>query len=365
MPGSGVAATCRSRRRPPRTASGRTRWPLAASWGRGTPCSRLLPTRSRPAAPRRPSAAAPSTRTRQRFSRRGWRSVCVSACAPPESRSTSARRCGACTARRAGSRRTPARARCALPPRSSRSAAPRNPRAARCADALTITSSHIVLTEPVPDLLEEIGWTGGECITDCRTMMHYFRTTPDGRIAFGWGGGRISMGGPAWRTGRGRPRGRGPGRRAPPRLLPGARGAPPHPCLGRPDRRLADPSARGRAAARRHAPSPPPATPAMASVPRTWSAEPSPRWPSTAATSTPACRSSTHLPNASHPSPSTGWAANAIRRAIMSKEEAEARRPLSRPRQLSGLADPTARSASTSADETPPSPSIGNGGICG
>jgi glycine/D-amino acid oxidase-like deaminating enzyme len=60
---------------------------------------------------------------------------------------------------------------------------------------LTITSSHIVLTEPIPDLLEEIGWTGGECITDSRTMLHYFRTTPDGRIAFGLGGGRISPGG--------------------------------------------------------------------------------------------------------------------------------------------------------------------------
>jgi len=61
-------------------------------------------------------------------------------------------------------------------------------------DALTVTSSHIVLTEPVPDLLEEIGWTGGECITDSRTLVDYFRTTPDGRIAFGWGGGRIEMG---------------------------------------------------------------------------------------------------------------------------------------------------------------------------
>ncbi|HEY0318325.1 MAG TPA: FAD-binding oxidoreductase [Solirubrobacterales bacterium] len=61
-------------------------------------------------------------------------------------------------------------------------------------DRLTVTSSHIVLTEPVPDLLEEVGWTGGECITDCRTMLHYFRTTADGRIAFGLGGGRISMG---------------------------------------------------------------------------------------------------------------------------------------------------------------------------
>lgn len=59
---------------------------------------------------------------------------------------------------------------------------------------LTVTSSHIALTEPVPELLEEIGWTGGECITDSRAMIHYMRTTPDGRIAFGWGGGRIACG---------------------------------------------------------------------------------------------------------------------------------------------------------------------------
>jgi glycine/D-amino acid oxidase-like deaminating enzyme len=59
---------------------------------------------------------------------------------------------------------------------------------------LSVASSHIVLTEPVPDLLEEIGWTGGECITDSRALVHYFRTTRDGRIAFGWGGGRIAPG---------------------------------------------------------------------------------------------------------------------------------------------------------------------------
>ena len=59
---------------------------------------------------------------------------------------------------------------------------------------LTITSSHIVITEPVPDILEEIGWTGGECISDSRALIHYFRTTPDGRIAFGWGGGRVVHG---------------------------------------------------------------------------------------------------------------------------------------------------------------------------
>ena len=61
-------------------------------------------------------------------------------------------------------------------------------------NSLTVTSSHIVLTEPVPDVLEEIGWTGNECITDSRALIDYFRTTPDGRIAFGWGGGQIAMG---------------------------------------------------------------------------------------------------------------------------------------------------------------------------
>lgn len=60
---------------------------------------------------------------------------------------------------------------------------------------VTVASSHMVITEPVPDLLEEIGWTGRQAISDCRALLHYFRTTPDGRIAFGWGGGRIQAGG--------------------------------------------------------------------------------------------------------------------------------------------------------------------------
>ncbi|MEA2418365.1 MAG: hypothetical protein QOE60_571 [Thermoleophilaceae bacterium] len=59
---------------------------------------------------------------------------------------------------------------------------------------LTVTSSHIVLTEPVPDVIAELGWTGGECITDGRTLLHYFRTTRDGRILLGWGGGRLAYG---------------------------------------------------------------------------------------------------------------------------------------------------------------------------
>jgi glycine/D-amino acid oxidase-like deaminating enzyme len=61
--------------------------------------------------------------------------------------------------------------------------------------SLAVASSHIVLTEPVPDVLEELGWTGGEAIVDNRTLVHYMRTTDDGRIAFGWGGGTMGFGG--------------------------------------------------------------------------------------------------------------------------------------------------------------------------
>ncbi len=55
---------------------------------------------------------------------------------------------------------------------------------------LVAWSSYIVLTAPAPDRLKEIGWTGGELISDFRTSLRYFRTTHDGRIAFGGGGGR-------------------------------------------------------------------------------------------------------------------------------------------------------------------------------
>ena len=55
---------------------------------------------------------------------------------------------------------------------------------------LVAWSSYIVLTAPAPKKLEEIGWTGGELISDFRTSLRYFQTTPDGRIAFGGGGGR-------------------------------------------------------------------------------------------------------------------------------------------------------------------------------
>ena len=55
--------------------------------------------------------------------------------------------------------------------------------------------SYMVLTEPIPERLAELGWTGGEAIADSRFTISYFRTTRDGRIAFGAGVGSAGFGG--------------------------------------------------------------------------------------------------------------------------------------------------------------------------
>ncbi len=173
-------------------AETRRRLPRARR-GRRDPGARR-PMRWRGAAPRRSSAAAPSTPTRPPCSRPGWRSASATRLraagvelyeSSPVTRVVDGS--GAVEVRTPGGA---VRAGTAILAVGAAAKAPRGP----LRNALTVTSSHIVLTEPVPDLLEEIGWTGGECITDSRTLIDYFRTTPDGRIAFGWGGGRIAMG---------------------------------------------------------------------------------------------------------------------------------------------------------------------------
>ena len=59
---------------------------------------------------------------------------------------------------------------------------------------LTVFGSYVVLTEPVPGLLREIGWTDGLGIYDARMFLHYFRTTNDGRVLMGSGSGPIGFG---------------------------------------------------------------------------------------------------------------------------------------------------------------------------
>jgi glycine/D-amino acid oxidase-like deaminating enzyme len=60
--------------------------------------------------------------------------------------------------------------------------------------------SYMVMTEPIPDRLAELGWTGGELLSDSRFTISYFRTTPDGRIAFGAGVGAAGYDGRIGRT---------------------------------------------------------------------------------------------------------------------------------------------------------------------
>jgi glycine/D-amino acid oxidase-like deaminating enzyme len=61
--------------------------------------------------------------------------------------------------------------------------------------SLTNFGSYVVLTEPAPERLAEIGWTGGEGVFDSRMFLHYFRTTNDGRVLMGSGTGPIGFGG--------------------------------------------------------------------------------------------------------------------------------------------------------------------------
>jgi glycine/D-amino acid oxidase-like deaminating enzyme len=60
---------------------------------------------------------------------------------------------------------------------------------------LTNFGSYVVMTEPVPELLAAVGWTGGEAIVDGRMFLHYFRTLPDGRVLMGSGSGPVGLGG--------------------------------------------------------------------------------------------------------------------------------------------------------------------------
>ena len=61
--------------------------------------------------------------------------------------------------------------------------------------SLVVIASDIVATTPAPERLASIGWTGGTCISDSRLLVNYYRTTVDGRLVFGRGGGKLAFGG--------------------------------------------------------------------------------------------------------------------------------------------------------------------------
>ncbi len=58
--------------------------------------------------------------------------------------------------------------------------------------AVLVVSSDIVASEAFPERLKSSGWADGMAISDSRTLVNYYRTTPDGRVVFGAGGGFLS-----------------------------------------------------------------------------------------------------------------------------------------------------------------------------
>jgi putative aminophosphonate oxidoreductase len=61
--------------------------------------------------------------------------------------------------------------------------------------SVAIVSSDMLITEPRPDLLNEIGLTSGVTVLDSRIFVHYYHNTPDGRIMLGKGGNTFAYGG--------------------------------------------------------------------------------------------------------------------------------------------------------------------------
>ncbi len=61
--------------------------------------------------------------------------------------------------------------------------------------ALLAIGVDAMITEPVPELLKRIGYQNGMAVSDSRLKVDYYRTTPDGRLSLGKGGGEIPFAG--------------------------------------------------------------------------------------------------------------------------------------------------------------------------
>jgi glycine/D-amino acid oxidase-like deaminating enzyme len=56
-----------------------------------------------------------------------------------------------------------------------------------------VVSSDVVATAQAPEHFARQGWSGGEGAFDARTLVDYWRTTADGRVVFGRGGGTLAF----------------------------------------------------------------------------------------------------------------------------------------------------------------------------
>lgn len=60
--------------------------------------------------------------------------------------------------------------------------------------SMVLVTSAVIATDPIPDRLAQIGWTGGETVTDSQSRLNYYRTTRSGRIVYGMGVATLSYG---------------------------------------------------------------------------------------------------------------------------------------------------------------------------
>ena len=60
--------------------------------------------------------------------------------------------------------------------------------------SMLVVASDVIATPPIPDRIARVGFGPGLSISDSRRLVNYYRTTDDGRIVFGKGGGDLAMG---------------------------------------------------------------------------------------------------------------------------------------------------------------------------
>ncbi|WP_374335144.1 FAD-dependent oxidoreductase [Leeia sp.] len=62
------------------------------------------------------------------------------------------------------------------------------------ASHLLLVSSDMIITEPAPAQIAALGLDQGQAVCDLRTFVHYWRSTPDGRLMLGKGGNLLPFG---------------------------------------------------------------------------------------------------------------------------------------------------------------------------
>ena len=160
----------------PGIATGTTRSRRCARWASATSSARWTPTRSSASAPRPHFATASGCGARPRSSRLAWRAGFGASSSSAASGSTR---------RRAFAPLSAGSGRLQLDTDDGRVFADQVVLAINAwasgwpgfRSRLLAWGSYMVATEPIPDRLAELGWTGGELLSDSRFTISYFRTT--------------------------------------------------------------------------------------------------------------------------------------------------------------------------------------------